>query len=137
MLRPQLTFIRKVVSKTEYELRRVIAVLFNKPLRNFAFVDEPWAYLEVGFTRHHFDIVALPNSLLEMLLALSRLESTPLWVREPIVPGKSDLLGLNERPFQGLAQTKVGNRVAYLASCPCSAGRSLSPRSASSCLSFP
>jgi len=95
----KLTFVCEVVSETEYKLRWLFAILLHKPLRNLALVHEPWADFEVGFPCHHLHIVFLANCLLKMLLALSRLESTPLGICEPVVPGKGDLLSFNERSY--------------------------------------
>lgn len=101
----RLTFVGEIIPKAEYELRRLRSVLFHKPLRDLALVDESWTDFKVGFASHHLHIVFLADRVLKMLLALSRLESTPFWICEPIMPGKSNLLGLNERSCPRLDTT--------------------------------
>jgi hypothetical protein len=96
------TFVREVVTQAEDKLRRfswLIAIVQNKPLRNFAFVDEARTNFKVGFASHNLNVVLLSHRPLQLLLALASLVGAVLWIRSPIMPCKSNLLALNERTW--------------------------------------
>lgn len=92
-----LTFIREVISRTEDELWRSIAVVGHKTLSNLTLVHKPRANFQVGLAGHDFDFKRLGNSRLEVLLALTSLEGSVLGVGSAVVPGQSDLFPFDKR----------------------------------------
>lgn len=91
-----LTLICEVVTQAEHKLWCCIAVFKNQSLGNLTFVDEPWADFKVGLACHDLDIVLLSYGLLEVLLALACLEGAKLGISLAVMPGKCNLLLLDE-----------------------------------------
>ena len=66
MMEVGLTFIGEIISKTQYEVWRVVithSISLHKPLDDFPFVHKSWSHLEIRLTGHHLHIPLLCDRL--------------------------------------------------------------------------
>lgn len=97
------TFVCEIIAQAENQLRWLLAILENKPLRDLALVHKSWTNFKICFACHDFYVVLLRNGTLEVLLALASLESAILRISSPIVPSKSNFLAFDEGSYAMLA----------------------------------